>query len=171
VRPRGRRRVSESRDSVPRRQLDPRWRSKVFVGSFEHTLDEKGRLVLPAQYRAALAEGGVLVPWERYLGLWTPEAFETVAQVIKTHFAEEEEDLDVVEDLFRVFLARSAHVRPDTAGRIVLPVEHRTQIGLDRDAVVTGRLDHIEVWERAAWRSVFADAQPNLARAMKAVRV
>ena len=143
----------------------------MFVGSFEHSLDEKGRVVLPSQYRVALAEGGVLVPWERYLGLWTPEGFETMAEVIKTHFTEEEEDLDVVEDLFRVFLARSTHVRPDTAGRILLPVEARAQIGLDRDAVVTGRLDHIEIWDRAAWRSVFADAQPNLTRALKAVRV
>ena len=143
----------------------------MFVGTFEHSLDDKGRIVLPAQYRVALAEGGVLVPWDRYLGLWTPEAFEAVAQVIKTHFTEEEEDIDVVEDLFRVFLARSAHVRPDTAGRIVLPVDHREQIGLDRDAVVTGRLDHVEIWDRAAWRSVYTDAQPNLARALKAVRV
>jgi len=52
----------------------------VFVGTFEHSLDEKGRLVLPSVFRHHLAERGFLSQWDECLGLWTPEGFAAVAE-------------------------------------------------------------------------------------------
>ncbi len=143
----------------------------MFVGSFEHSLDEKGRLVLPSTYRHRLAEGGILAPWDRCLALWTPDEFERVAQVIKDKIAEGEEDEDVVQDVFRVFLADAWHVQPDSAGRVVIPADHRSQVGLRREAVVNGRLDHIEIWDRETWSAVQGTARGNVARVVKSMRL
>lgn len=143
----------------------------MFVGSFEHALDEKGRLVLPSAFRGKLADGGVLVPWDRCLALWTPDEFEKAAQVIKTKIAEEAETEEDVQDVFRVFLADASHVAPDSQGRIVVPGEQRAFAGLTREAVVNGGFDHVEIWDRRAWDEVRSPARGNVARVIKGMRL
>ena len=121
----------------------------MFVGRFEHSLDEKGRLVLPAPWRAVLRSGGVLAPWDRCLALWTPEQFDEVAQAIKARISAGQGDADVM----RIFFARSHTVQPDSQGRFVVPGEpHRQHAGLDREAVVLGQFDRIEIWDRSRVR-------------------
>ena len=123
----------------------------MFVGRFEHSLDEKGRLVLPAPWRAVLRGGGVLAPWDRCLALWTPEQFDEVAQAIKSRVGAGQGDADVM----RIFFARAHTVSPDSQGRFVVPAEpHRQHAGLDREAVVLGQFDRIEIWDRSRYGDV-----------------
>lgn len=116
----------------------------MFVGRFEHSLDGKGRLVLPSAFREELAGGAVLAPWDRCLALWTAAEFHAVASNIKERIAEGRGDSDVM----RLFFAAAYNVKPDSQGRFVVPEEHRTHAALGRDVVVAGQFDRVELWDR-----------------------
>jgi MraZ protein len=139
----------------------------VFVGRFEHSLDDKGRLVLPAAHRAALTSGGVLAPWDRCLALWTPDQFDRVAQMIKSRIAEGQGDMDVL----RVLFAAAHTVNPDSQGRFVVPEEHRQHAGLGRDAMVVGQFDRIEIWDRARFGELEGRKSPELAAVVRELRL
>jgi MraZ protein len=142
----------------------------VFVGTFEHSLDEKGRLVMPSAFRHRLADGGVLAPWDRCLALWTTEEFEKVAQIFKEKVAVDAADDDAA-DALRSFLADASHVKPDNAGRIGISPSHRESAGLTREAVVVGGLNHIEIWDRGTWEDLQTTSRSNVARVVKAMRL
>ena len=139
----------------------------MFVGRFEHSLDGKGRLVLPAAFRADLRGGGVLAPWGRCLALWTPDQFNEVAQAMRLRVTESDVDMDVM----RLFLADARGVEPDGQGRFVVPEEHRNYAGLVRDTVVTGQLDRIEIWDRSSFNSVREAKSGRLAEVISDLRL
>jgi MraZ protein len=139
----------------------------VFVGRFEHSLDGKGRLVLPAAFRADLRAGGVLAPWDRCLALWTPDQFGEVAKAMKQKVSESDQDMDVM----RLFLAEARAVEPDGQGRFVIPEEHRLHAGLVRDTVVSGQLDRIEIWDRSRFQGVRDGQAGLLAQAIRDLRL
>ncbi|MGH9247509.1 MAG: division/cell wall cluster transcriptional repressor MraZ [Acidimicrobiales bacterium] len=139
----------------------------MFVGRFEHALDEKGRIVLPSAFRPALKGGGVLAPWDRCLALWTPTQFDVVAQMIKTKIAEGEGDMDVM----RLFFAEARTVAPDGQGRFVVPEEHRAHAALERDAVVSGQFDRIEIWDRRRFTDVRAEKSGQLTDVIQGLRL
>ena len=139
----------------------------MFVGRFEHSLDGKGRLVLPAAFRPALRGGGVLAPWDRCLALWTTQQFDQVAQAMKTKLSESDQDMDVM----RLFFAEARAVQPDGQGRFVVPEEHRGHAGLVRDAVVSGQFDRIEIWDRSRFQGVRDGQAGLLAEAIRDLRL
>jgi MraZ protein len=137
----------------------------VFLGTFEHSLDDKGRVVLPSTFRSALADGGVLAKLDDCIGLWTPEEFEKVASLLQDKVREGQ----VSQDALRVFAADAATVRPDSQGRISLPPRLREHSGLDRELIVNGRLDRIEIWSTDRWSDVSTDADSKLASAVSVI--
>lgn len=139
----------------------------MFVGRFEHSLDGKGRLVLPSAFRNALKAGGVVAPWDRCLALWTVDQFDVVAQALKTKVSGGEGDLDVM----RVFFAEARTVQPDGQGRFVVPEEHRGHAGLVRDAVVSGQFDHIEIWDRSRFHDVRDETASRLTEVIRDLRL
>lgn len=134
----------------------------MFVGTFEHSLDEKGRVVLPSTFRSYVADRGFLSKLDGCLGLWTPEEFETVASLLRDRVREGQ----VSSDALRVFAADAAEVRPDSQGRISIPQRLREFAGLERDLIVNGRLDRIEIWSVDRWNDVATTADQNLADAV-----
>jgi MraZ protein len=139
----------------------------VFVGRFEHSLDDKGRLVLPSAFRPALKGGGVLAPWDRCLALWAPEPFNEVAQMIKARISDGAGDMDVM----RLFFAEARTVQPDGQGRFVIPEEHRSYAGLARDTVVSGQFDRIEIWDRSRFTDVRAEKSSQLTDVIQGLRL
>lgn len=134
----------------------------MFLGTFEHSLDDKGRVVLPSVFRSSLTEAGILAKLDECIGLWTPEEFEKVAMLLQ----EKVRNGEVSQDALRVFAADAATVRPDSQGRISIPQRLREHSGLDRDLVITGRLDRIELWSVEKWAAVSANADSKLASAV-----
>jgi MraZ protein len=121
----------------------------VFVGTFEHTLDEKGRVVLPASFRSQLAERGYVSQYQGCLGLWTAEGFDDVAQRLMAKVREGAAPQNAV----RAFAADATEVRPDSQGRILLPQRLRDHARLGSDVVIIGALSRIEIWDAQAWRA------------------
>ena len=132
----------------------------MFVGTFEHSLDDKGRVVLPAVFRGQLAQGGVVTKLDSCLGVWTAEEFDEVARTMVERVRAGEADRDVV----RSFAADAHHVTPDGQGRIMLPQRLRDFAGLQREVVVNGAFDHLEIWDTAQWSTVNRTGEEQLAR-------
>jgi MraZ protein len=123
----------------------------MFLGRHEHTLDDKGRLVLPTQMRPALAEGLVisLAPGEQSLRI-TPEA--------EFHSDMLERKAQVKAGTFdaRTFMKITSNSFPmalDSQGRVVVPTNLREIAGLGRAVLVIGGFDFISVWDPQRWEA------------------
>jgi MraZ protein len=117
----------------------------VFIGKHDRSLDDKGRLVLPTNYRRDFedAGGGVLAPWDRCLALWTREKYgDVMAQLIDKVRSNEADD-----DIARLFQSSAADVQLDSQGRFVVPEEHRAHAGITREVKILGQTDRVEIWD------------------------
>ena len=123
----------------------------MFVGQFEHQLDEKGRLVLPASFRERLAAGGYLAQGlDRCLALWTPDTYEQEAHEMVERAKRGEVDRYAV----RALAANTFEVKPDSQGRIAIPGTLRQYAGLVKEVSVIGAFASVELWDRALWNQV-----------------
>ncbi|HEX4363710.1 MAG TPA: division/cell wall cluster transcriptional repressor MraZ [Solirubrobacteraceae bacterium] len=121
----------------------------AFRGTFDHTLDAKNRLTVPARFRSELASGVVLAKGlERCVAIWTPAAYDayTTAALKDFHPLSKE-----AQKLTRFFSANSLDTELDGAGRLMLPAFLLEHGGLSKDVVVTGSGDALEIWDRATW--------------------
>lgn len=133
----------------------------MFVGRYEHTLDGKGRVVLPAKFRNHLAERAYLAPGGNCLALWLPEAFDAAVARLRTQVREGTADPNALRGL----LANSDEVTPDSQGRILVNDRLRAFASLDRDVVLAGQDDHIEIWDARRWQSLETDIDASVAEA------
>jgi MraZ protein len=120
----------------------------MFLGTFTPKLDEKGRVVLPSKFREELASGLVLNRnQERSIAIWPKSVFE--AEMVKA--LEGPSTLQKVRDYQRMMAAGAHEDVPDKQGRITIPGSLRHWAGLEREAVVIGALNRVEVWSPQGW--------------------
>jgi MraZ protein len=122
-----------------------------FRGTFDHTLDAKNRLTVPARYRAALSEGVVLampVDLQPCVGVWRPEDYERYTQ---RALAELPPLSPRLTELERFFYGSSHDADLDAAGRIMVPGFLGEHAGLRKEVVVVGAGDRLELWDRSGW--------------------
>lgn len=123
----------------------------MFLGEFRHTIDEKGRLTIPAKYRGSLAAGMVVTRgFERNLMAFSLEGWEELAERIK---ALPISDPGAREFRRRVF-SGAVDLIPDRQGRVLLPPYLREFAGIETDVVIAGMYNHIEIWSDNAWQPV-----------------
>ena len=121
----------------------------VFVGRYEHSLDAKGRVILPAKFRADFERGGYLTEnREGCLALWTPGEFQRQLQVMQ----EQSTQGRVQRNRARLWAASSYEVEIDRQGRMPIPVHLREFAGLEGDVLVHGAIDRVELWNPSVWR-------------------
>jgi len=120
----------------------------MFLGAFTHTIDEKGRLTVPAKFRADLAAGLVVTrAIDRCLAIYPMEEWEQLAGQVSA--------LPVTDRRARAFrrlvFADATDAIPDKQGRVLIPPRLREYAGIDGEVVVTGLNTYIEVWNPDAW--------------------
>jgi MraZ protein len=135
-----------------------------FVGTFEHTLDDKGRLILPASFRPKLAEGAYVTSLDHCLAILPPEEFDNMADQLESRIASGQGNVSAL----RAFASKADEVVPDSQGRVRLLPHLREVAELDRAVIVTGALRHIEIWNPARWDIVSAEGTEKLAEAIEA---
>ncbi len=130
----------------------------MFLGEFNHTIDGKGRLTLPAKFRAELSPGVVVTRGiERCLFIYTKNEWERFAsQVTGPSVADED-----VRDFGRYMFSGANACEPDRQGRILLPGYLREYANLNSDVVIIGVGTRLEVWNPAAWRERLSDLEAN----------
>ncbi|MEW6155749.1 MAG: division/cell wall cluster transcriptional repressor MraZ [Actinomycetota bacterium] len=132
----------------------------MFLGEHNHALDAKGRLILPVKFRDQLQEGAfVTSETDGCLGLWPPADFERRALEMKERSKGGPEDRNVA----RFFFAGAQDASPDRQGRVALPPHLRKFAGLERDVVVNGAWDHIEIWDAVVWQEKKLEGERALA--------
>jgi MraZ protein len=123
-----------------------------FFGTFEHSVDERGRVAIPARYRHAFADGGVLrMGPEGCVEMYTQETFE---EEVQRRLGSEDGNSNRSSEGRRVrrgFLPGAFTVELDRQGRVLLPQPFRQQASLDGRAVVVGCGDYLEIWAPERW--------------------
>lgn len=119
----------------------------VFVNHYEHSLDSKGRIVLPAKFRHQLSERVYLAPQDGSLAVFSEDAYMEVAQRLQDQVRRGETDPMTR----RGFAANTVEVELDNAGRITIPSRLREFAQLTDEVVVNGALNYIEIWNKSAF--------------------
>jgi MraZ protein len=122
----------------------------MFYGEYEHAIDDKNRLTLPARFRDEIAGGVVLTRGsESCIDVYTRESWDEATSRIG--------ELDSLSkdarDLKRFFFAGAAVVEPDKQGRVVVPAHLLVHAGIEKDVVLAGVHDRLEIWDRTVWNS------------------
>lgn len=123
----------------------------MLTGHHDHTLDEKNRLTLPARYRNSFADGIVLAPaLDTCVHAYTPVDWE---RLVATRLGTLDPLSRDHRRMQRFFFASAVEAELDKQGRVMVPGSLAKHAGLGRDVVVAGVYDHLEIWDRAAWRT------------------
>ena len=120
----------------------------MFTGEYRHTVDDKGRLAVPARFRGQLATGAVVSRWiDGCLAIHDQAGWEALSSRVAA--------LPVTDAAARLFqrqiFAGAFDVELDRQGRILVPGYLRDEVGLAGDAVIAGIRDHAEIWAPKAW--------------------
>ena len=127
----------------------------MFFGTYTPRLDDKGRLFLPAKFRDELAEGLVVTRGqERCLYVWSMEEFTKLTERLRDTSVTNKSARDYV----RMFFAGASDETPDKQGRITVPPMLRGYASLERDCIVIGAMNRIEIWDAASWQT-YSDQQ------------
>ena len=128
----------------------------MFLGHYQHSVDEKGRLIIPARFRELLVGGAFITQgFDRCLMVMTTSYFEEVYRRINAmNIADPTARL-----LRRLFLANAYPVEVDKVGRVLLPGNLREAALLDGEAVVAGQGEYFEVWSPAEWNEQLLQLQ------------
>jgi MraZ protein len=138
----------------------------MFLGQYQHSLDEKGRLMVPARFRELL-EGGAFITqgFDRCLMVMTEAYFEQVYERVNgMNLADPTARL-----LRRLIFANAYPVEIDKVGRILVPQVLRQFGGIDGDAIVAGQGDYFEVWSPATWNQQMTQIQDTEANSQRFV--
>jgi MraZ protein len=122
----------------------------MFIGEFSHTLDQKGRVALPAKFRDDLKKGAVVTRGlDNCLFVFTKAEWNKLAQKLAA--------LPLAQANSRAFsrlmLAGAMDIEVDKQGRAMLPEYLRQFAGLKKDVVVAGLYSRLEIWDSETWRS------------------
>ena len=122
----------------------------MFFGQFDHSLDDKGRVILPAKFRPLLESGAYMSKGrERCLAVYTTERWNEVAQQVQELAKRGQQERLAM----AAFFAGATDAAPDKQGRVAIPPVLRQYAGLERDLVIVGQFTHVEIWDAARWAS------------------
>ena len=131
------------------------------TGQYQHSIDAKGRVFIPAKLREELGE-------TFYVTMGMDSCLSVYSDASWAKFTEKFESLPYTKTkAMRPLFANAAKCEPDSQGRILLPLKLRQYAGLEKDVVVTGSFDRVEIWNAQRWAEIenaaFADGSLELA--------
>jgi MraZ protein len=132
----------------------------MFLGEFTHTIDDKGRLTLPAKFRELLAHGVVITRgFDGCLFIFTREDFKVLTERLRERFSLNKQS---ARDLNRFFFAGATDLSPDRTGRVLIPSFLREYANLDSEVAIIGANTHLELWRSDDWRHKIKDVETNV---------
>lgn len=121
-----------------------------FLDNFDHTIDAKGRLVLPSAFRDAFTEGGVVTWLGGYAALFTPDGWEKYRRRLMN-------ETNLSRDELQFMIGNSSRFEPDAQHRVPISRKLRDKIGIEREVAVVGSLSHVAIYPRDRWEQVEDD--------------
>ena len=130
----------------------------AFIGEYQHHLDEKGRMAIPAKFRPRLGKGAVVTRGlDRCLFLFPKTEWQDLAKKLITLPLTSANSRAFV----RLMLAGASAVDIDSQGRILIPEYLRCYANLTKQAIVTGLYSRVEIWDEMAWKRYKARTEAN----------
>ncbi len=125
----------------------------MFLGQYQHTIDSKGRVSIPVRFREILAERYeetlvVTTDLDQCLAAYPVEEWRLILEKAKGLPQERKE----VKDWMRIFYSRAVECPLDRQGRVLVPPTLREHAKLNRQIVLLGMFNKIEVWDRKRWK-------------------
>ena len=115
-------------------------------GEYQHNIDAKGRLIFPIKLREALGEHFVIFKGlDNCINVYSQEKWAAFEQQLAA--------LPSKARKVQRFFSANFECEPDAQGRILIPQTLREYAGLRKDVTVIGMIDHVEIWDSAAWKS------------------
>jgi MraZ protein len=129
---------------------------QMFLGEFNHTVDDKARVTIPARFRPHLAKGIVITRGlDGCLALYPRGEWEALAQRVNA--------LPITDrrarDFRRFVFGSAAESAPDRQGRVLIPAYLRQYAGIDGEVTVVGMNTYIEIWSSETWQAVRQDVE------------
>lgn len=119
----------------------------MFMGTYDHSIDTKGRVIVPAKFREALGDSFVVtLGLDGCLFVYPIEEWEGFVKQLKELPGSKE-----ARKLQRYFMAGAAPCDVDKQGRVLIPSQLREKAGLERDIVFVGVMSKIEIWSKERW--------------------
>lgn len=138
----------------------------MFQGKFEHTVDEKGRMAIPAPFRKKLQNGPETEEVSVYvtisdqcLAVYTASEWSMkIAQIAKLNQFDPK-----VMAFKRIFVGCAQECQVDKAGRILLPPDLRRDLKIDRNCVIVGQIEKFEIWSAERWNDSYNQLSDQVA--------
>ncbi len=131
----------------------------MFMGEYNHTIDAKGRIIVPSKFREALGENFVVtLGLDGCLFVYPNEEWLTFVNQLKNLPGNKD-----ARQLQRYFMAGAADCEVDKQGRILIPSKLREHASLDKDVVFVGVLSKIEIWSKERWENNSYDNMDDIA--------
>lgn len=131
-------------------------RTHMLIGEYRHSIDEKGRLALPAKFRKVLSKGVVVTRGvDRCLSLYPQETWEKLSSKISNLPMNQKNNRAFA----RLMLAGAMDSNVDGQGRVVLPDYLRSYANLAKNVVIAGVHDRLEIWDQAEWEKYTKDTE------------
>ena len=121
----------------------------MFLGEYEHTIDAKGRMAVPAKFRLQMDRGAVVSKgMGACLSVYTIEHWEQRSNELVAGMVS-----DDLRDFERRIYPSASEIELDAQGRMVLPAKLRAYANLKNEVTIAGVRDHVEIWDRATWQA------------------
>lgn len=127
----------------------------MFIGEFQHNLDDKGRVAVPAKFRAELQQGAVVTKGlDDCLFLYTNSAWKELVsnKLSQLSFSKANQRA-----FARFMLSGASEISCDSQGRVVVPEYLRQFAGLSKQVVIVGLYDRLEIWDKDRWEAYRQD--------------
>ncbi|MEK7652863.1 MAG: division/cell wall cluster transcriptional repressor MraZ, partial [Patescibacteria group bacterium] len=140
------------------------------IGQYSHSLDNKGRVAVPAKFRSQLKKAVVTKGLDSCLFLYPEKEWKKKADEIAAR------PIDVADNraLSRTILAGATEVDFDKQGRIILPEYLRKFAGITKNVIIAGLYDRLEIWDEEKWNKYQKEMEKNpdeIAEAMGGLKV
>lgn len=135
----------------------------MLIGQYVNAIDDKGRLLIPSKFRSEIAGDYVYVApgIDSCLRLYTATAWEVVVKEITesgSTFQEEHRRL------IRAMIAPASECEIDKAGRILIPLHLREKVSIDKEVLVVGSIEYIELWDPKEYQQWMNGAEQQIVR-------
>lgn len=130
----------------------------MFIGEFQHNIDEKGRMALPVKFRSQLGKGAIITRGlDHCLFVFTQVEWQELAKkLVALPLAQANSRA-----FARLMLAGAMEVELDSQGRVLLPDYLRQYAGLDKKAIIAGVYNRMEIWDETTWQQYKAKTESN----------
>jgi MraZ protein len=134
----------------------------MLIGEYQHNIDEKGRVFIPARLRTDLGEEFIITEGlDNCLFAYSMKDWESLAEKLKAL------PMSKTRNLKRFLFSRAVNVEADKQGRVVIPATLRQYAALSKDVTIIGASTHAEIWDKLKWEEACASiTSESVAEAM-----